>query len=295
MKNMDKWKTPLLILIAIVAVAFIGNQMGLFYVAGGADYSIRSLDPTSYTASVGDTITVSGKGYINNIHTTTQTYIVKVEPNTFGSFGPTIYTKTVAPGYNYRWSFSGSYPVTKLGTFKVRVYKCSDSSCSSKSFAAGGETLYITIAGTGDGDVFGPPAPDTGGDTTPPPKPADGCSGTTYVTYTLFGTTWVPSYQYNSGSCGYSPPSPPTPDIPQQPADRCDGTTKVTYSWSGSAWIPASQFNSADCGYVAPGTGETTDPTPPAEDSEPVDPFVIVMGSVIVLGGLGAVFMKMKK
>lgn len=295
MKNMDKWKTPLLMLIAVIAVAFIGNQMGLFYVAGGADYSIRSLDKTSYTADIGDSITVSGKGYIQNTYSTTQTYIVKVEPNTFGASGPTIYKKTVSPGYNYRWSFSGSYPVTKLGTFKVRVYRCNDISCSSKSFAPGGETLYITISGTGDGDVFGPPAPDTGGDIIPPPKPADGCSDTTYVTYTLFGTTWVPSYQYNSASCGYSPPTqPPTPDIPQQPADRCDGTTKVTYSWSGSAWVPASQFNSVDCGYTA-NDGIPDTPPPPADDSEPVDPVVIIMGSIIVLGGLGVIFMKMKK
>lgn len=288
MKNMDKWKTPLLILIAIVAVAFIGNQMGLFYVAGGADYSMRSLDTTSYTAGQGDSITISGKAFIKNTYDTTQSYIVVVQPP---STGTQIYKKTVAPGYAYIWSFSAPFTVQQEGKHDIKLYRCVTASCSSKSFAIGGDVLSIDISSGGT-----TPPPSNGGGGTVPPKPADGCSGTTYVTYTLFGTTWQPQYDYNSASCGYSPPTqPPTPDIPQQPADRCDGTTKVTYSWSGSAWVPASQFNSVDCGYVAPGTGGTTDPTPPAEDSEPVDPIVIVMGSIIVLGGLGAVFMKMKK
>lgn len=283
MKNMDKLKMPLLILIAVVAVALIGNQMGLFAVVGCGDYCIKSLDSNAETGAIGGSVDFWGNAY------TRTTGVYGVEETSPSNQRKIVYVRRVVSGDSSSWRFHRTISnIQEHGTYSYLLYKCTDTTCSSKT----------NVDGSATQKSFRIDAPSSGGTTIPsdptiPSKPDDGCSGTTYVTYNLFGTTWVPSYQYNSASCGYSPPTqPPTPEIPQQPADRCDGTTKVTYSWSGSTWVPASQFNSVDCGYVAP-NGGTTPPSP--VDDKPADATVIVLGSIIVLGGLGAVFMKMKK
>lgn len=144
--KMNKVAWGILIIVAIAIVAMVGQDSGLYFVAGGADYTVKSLDKTSYNANVGDTITVSGKAQIHNTGTTTQSYVIEVS----SSAGDTqIHTKTVPSGYNFIYTFSGPYKVNSIGGHEVRLLRCVTTDCSFTSHAVGASTLSFSVSGSG--------------------------------------------------------------------------------------------------------------------------------------------------
>lgn len=162
-----------IVIIALVAlVALVGQDSGLYYVAGGADYTIRSLDKTSYNANVGDSITVSGKAYIHNTASTTQSYVIEVS----STGGDThVHKKTVAAGYNYIYTFSGTHQVKSIGSHQVRLLRCVTTDCSYTSHAVGASTLSFSVAGSGGTTTPDPGTPvDISNPTITIKTPADG-------------------------------------------------------------------------------------------------------------------------
>ena len=176
MKTNQKRLAVVIVLIALIAgigvqtMAVFGTQTGVYW-----------LEKTSYTASAGDQISVTGKLWIEgggdysvSVQTPNYAFIDNLAPRTFST--------SVSPGY---YSFTIPVTVTKGGEYVITGMR--DNS------VLGSTRLYVTIPST---------------DPTPPTKPSDRCEGTTKVTYYLSGNTWIPDYIQNSIDCGYV--APPT-------------------------------------------------------------------------------------
>lgn len=181
--KIDKKKFAIaIILIALMAVVGI-QSMAVF----GTNTGVYWLEKTSYTANVGEQISVTGKLWIEE----GGDYSVTVQRPNYDSVDNaatrTFETITTA-GY---WQFTIPVTVTKGGEYVITGMRGNS--------VLGSTRLYVTIPTSDTGTT--PPTDDE-----TPTKPSDRCEGTTKVTYYLSGNTWVPNYIPNSVDCGYVVP-----------------------------------------------------------------------------------------
>ena len=283
--KMNKVTWGILIIVAIALVAMVGQDSGLYFVAGGADYTVKSLDKTAYNANVGDSITVSGKAYIHNTGTTTQSYVIEVS----SSGGDTqIHKKTVPAGYNYIYTFSGTHKVNSIGTHEVRLLRCVTTDCSFTSHAVGASTLSFSVSGSG-GAITPDPIPDPISDTIVPTvsitTPSDGdvlTSNTIKISGTASDNVGIDVVKVKIGALGTY--------------YEASGTT----SWTIDATLAEGRNTIHARAYDATGNTErdfivvsyvvtTTPDEPPVDDTTPpVDdkPAETDDSTIIILGGI---------
>ena len=285
--KMNKVAWGIFIIVVIALVAMVGQDSGLYFVAGGADYTVKSLDKTFYNANVGDSITVSGKAYIHNTGTTTQSYVIEVS----SSGGDTqIHKKTVPVGYNFIYTFSGTHRVDSIGAHEVRLLRCVTTDCSFTSHAVGASTLSFSVSGSG-GTTTPDPKPDTSSDTISPTvsitTPSDGdvvTSNKIKISGKASDNVGIDVVKVKIGSLGTY--------------YEASGTTSWTIDATlaeGRNTIHARAHDAAGnterdfivVSYVPPTTPDeppVDDTTPPADDklAETDDSTVIIFGGIIV-------------
>ena len=174
-----------IVIVLIALMAGIGIQSMAIYTANTGVYW---LEKTSYTASVGDQISVTGKMWIEEggdysvtVQRPNYDFVDNAATKTFG-------TITTA-GY---WQFTIPVTITKGGEYVITGMRGNS--------VLGSTRLYVTIP-TSETEI---PSPDV----ETPTKPSDRCDGTTKVTHYLSNNVWIPDYIPNSVDCGYV--TPPT-------------------------------------------------------------------------------------
>ena len=182
---METNKKKIIVAIALIAImALVGVQtMAVF----GTNTGVYQLEKTSYTASVGEQISVTGMMWIEvggdysvTVQRPNYDFVDNAATRTFGTV-----TKAGV------WTFTIPVTVTKGGEYVITGVR--------GNTVLGSTRLYVTIPSSDTGDT---------GTGTTPTKPGDRCDGTTKVTHYLSNNVWVPDYIQNSIDCGYV--APPT-------------------------------------------------------------------------------------
>ena len=174
-------KKKLVIAIGLIALmVFVGVQtMAVF----GTNTGVYWLEKTSYTASEGEQISVTGKMWIEE----GGIYSVSVQyPNYDTRYGLATKSFGTITNAGY-WQFTIPVTVTQGGSYAVT---------GNRGNSVLGQTRFtVSIQSTGTDDPG-----------TTPTKPSDRCDGTTKVTHYLSNNIWIPDYIPNSIDCGYVKP-----------------------------------------------------------------------------------------
>ena len=186
---MESNKKKIIIAIVLIGImAFVGVQtMAVF----GTNTGVYWLEKTSYTASAGDQISVTGKLWIEQ----GGDYSITVQRPSYDfidNLAPKTFSTNVNAGY---YQFTIPVTITKDGEYTITGMRGNS--------VLGSTRLYVTIPSTDTPDTD---TGDTGATT--PTKPSDRCDGTTKVTHYLSNNVWIPDYTINSVDCGYV--APPT-------------------------------------------------------------------------------------
>ena len=174
-----------IVIVLIALMAGIGIQSMAIYTPNTGVYW---LEKTSYTASVDDRISVTGKMWIEE----GGDYSISVQyPNsdTIYDLATKSFGTITSAGY---WQFTIPVTITQGGEYAV---------VGNRGNSILGDTRFTVYIPTGDiGEL------PTDGET--PTKPSDRCDGTTKITHYLSNNVWIPDYIPNSVDCGYV--APPT-------------------------------------------------------------------------------------